>query len=92
MECPRNTQIFKGDDQIMDDSDPQAIRMLELSELIVNKISLNISNFDSEQISKLETMQETLDFHLEQDNIDNAVNEAEHLNTYLEEICTSEEK
>lgn len=88
MECPRNTQIFKGDNQIMDDLDPQAIRMLELTELIVNKISLNISNFDSEQISKLETMQETLDFHLEQDNIDNAINEAEHLNKYLEEICT----
>ena len=72
----------------MDDSDPQAIRMLELSELIVNKISLNISNFSTEQINKLETMQESLDFHLEQDNLSNAVNEAEHLNTYLEEICT----
>ncbi len=76
----------------MDDLDPQAIIMLALSELIVNKISLNISNFDSEQISKLETMQETLDFHLEQDNLDNAVNEAEHFETYLEEIRTSEEK
>lgn len=72
----------------MDDSDPQAIRMLELSELIVNKISSNIDNFSTEQINKLETMQESLDFHLEQDNLNNAVNEAEHLNTYLEEICT----
>jgi hypothetical protein len=71
----------------MDDFDPQAIKMLELSELIVNKISLNISNFDTDQISNLETMQESLDFHLEQDNIDNAVNEAEHLNKYLDEIC-----
>jgi hypothetical protein len=72
----------------MDDFDPQAIKMLELSELIVNKISLNISNFDKDQISNLETMQATLDFHLEQDNLNNAVNEAEHLNKYLDEICT----
>ena len=72
----------------MDDFDPQAIKMLELSELIVNKISLNINNFDEDQISNLETMQESLDFHLEQDNLNNAVNEAEHLNKYLDEICT----
>jgi len=72
----------------MDDFDPQAIKMLELSELIVNKISLNISNFNADQISNLETMQESLDFHLEQDNLNNAVNEAEHLNKYLDEICT----
>lgn len=71
----------------MDDFDPQAIKMLELSELIVNKISLNISNFNTDQINSLETMQESLDFHLEQDNLDNAVNEAEHLNKYLDEIC-----
>ena len=71
----------------MDDFDPQAIKMLELSELIVNKISLNISNFSQDQISNLETMQESLDFHLEQDNLNNAVNEAEHLNKYLDEIC-----
>ena len=72
----------------MDDFDPQAIKMLELSELIVNKISLNIDNFDKDQISNLETMQESLDFHLEQDNLNNAVNEAEHLNKYLDQICT----
>ena len=72
----------------MDDFDPQAQRMLELSELIVNKISLNINNFSADQISNLETMQESLDFHLEQDNLNNAVNEAEHLNKYLDEICT----
>ena len=71
----------------MDDFDPQAIKMLELSELIVNKISLNISNFSQDQISNLETMQESLDFHLEQDNLNNAVNEAEHLNKYVDEIC-----
>lgn len=76
----------------MDDFDPQAERMLELSELIVNKISSNIDNFNTDQISNLETMQATLDFHLEQDNLNNAVNEAEHLNKYLDEICTSEEK
>lgn len=76
----------------MDDFDPQAIRMLELSELIVNKISFNIDNFNADQINSLETMQSTLDFHLEQDNLNNAVNEAEHLNKYLDEICTSEEK
>jgi len=76
----------------MDDFDPQAIKMLELSELIVNKISLNINNFSSDQISNLETMQESLDFHLVQDNLNNAINEAEHLNKYLDEICTSEEK
>ena len=72
----------------MDDFDPQAIKMLELSELIVNKISLNIDNFDKDQISNLETMQESLDFHLKQDNLNNAVNEAEHLNKYLDGICT----
>ena len=72
----------------MDDFDPQAQRMLELSELIVNKISSNISNFNTDQISNLETMQATLDFHLEQDNLNNAVNEAEHLNKYLDQICT----
>lgn len=71
----------------MDDFDPQAQRMLELSELIVNKISSNIDNFNTDQISNLETMQATLDFHLEQDNLNNAVNEAEHLNKYLDEIC-----
>tara|TARA_Y100000114_G_scaffold97279_1_gene90592 strand:- start:509 stop:739 length:231 start_codon:yes stop_codon:yes gene_type:complete len=76
----------------MDDFDPQAIKMLELSELIVNKISLNINNFSSDQINNLETMQESLDFHLVQDNLNNAINEAEHLNKYLDEICTSEEK
>lgn len=76
----------------MDDFDPQAQRMLELSELIVNKISSNIDNFNADQINSLETMQATLDFHLEQDNLNNAVNEAEHLNKYLDEICTSEEK
>lgn len=76
----------------MDDFDPQAIKMLELSELIVNKISLNINNFSSDQINNLETMQESLDFHLGQDNLNNAINEAEHLNKYLDEICTSEEK
>lgn len=72
----------------MDDFDPQAIKMLELGELIVNKISLNISNFNADQINSLETMQATLDFHLEQDNLNNAVNEAEHLNKYLDKICT----
>jgi hypothetical protein len=72
----------------MDDFDPQAQRMLELSELIVNKISSNIDNFNTDQISNLETMQESLDFHLGQDNLSNAVNEAEHLNKYLDEICT----
>ena len=72
----------------MDDFDPQAQRMLELSELIVNKISSNIDNFNADQINSLETMQATLDFHLEQDNLNNAVNEAEHLNKYLDEICT----
>ena len=76
----------------MDDFDPQAQRMLELSELIVNKISSNIDNFNTDQISHLETMQATLDFHIEQDNLSNAVNEAEHLNKYLGEICMSEEK
>ena len=71
----------------MDDFDPQAIKMLELSEIIVNKISLNINNFSSDQINNLETMQESLDFHLGQDNLNNAINEAEHLNKYLDEIC-----
>lgn len=72
----------------MDDFDPQAKRMLELSELIVNKISSNINDFNRDQINSLHTMQSTLDFHLEQDNLNNAVNEAEHLNKYLDEICT----
>ena len=36
----------------MDDFDPQAKRMLELSELIVNKISLNISNFNTDLLSQ----------------------------------------
>lgn len=72
----------------MDDFDPQSERILELSELIINKISSNINNFSKEQINKLETMQESLDFHLEQDNLNNAMNEAEHLNKYLDEICT----
>ena len=76
----------------MDDFDPQAQRMLELSELIVNKISSNISNFNTDQINSIETMQESLDFHLQQDNLNNAINEAEHLNKYLDEICMSEEK
>ena len=72
----------------MDDFDPQSERILELSELIINKISSNINNFSKEQINKLETMQESLDFHREQDNLNNAMNEAEHLNKYLDEICT----
>jgi|TARA_Y100000289_G_scaffold61499_1_gene69625 hypothetical protein len=72
----------------MDDFDPQAQRMLELSELIVNKISSNISNFNTDQINSIETMQESLDFHLQQDNLNNAINEAEHLNKYLDQICT----
>ena len=72
----------------MDDLDPQAIKMLELSELIVSKISSNISNFNTDQINSIETMQESLDFHLQQDNLNNAINEAEHLNKYLDQICT----
>jgi hypothetical protein len=83
MECPRNTQIFKGDNQIMDDLDPKSQEVLQLSYEIVQLIEQNVDSFNDEETEEVITSHETISFFLEQDNVERALVEAQSLKKYL---------
>jgi hypothetical protein len=83
MECPRNTQIFKGDNQIMDDLDPKSQEVLQLSYEIVQLIEQNVDSFNDEETEEVITSHETISFFLEQDNVERALVEAQNLKKYL---------
>lgn len=83
MECPRNTQIFKRDNQIMDDLDPKSQEVLQLSYEIVQLIEQNVDSFNDEETEEVITSHETISFFLEQDNVERALVEAQNLKKYL---------
>jgi len=83
MECPRNTQIFKRDNQIMDDLDPKSQEVLQLSYEIVQLIEQNVDSFNDEETEEVITSHETISFFLEQDNVERALVEAQSLKKYL---------
>jgi hypothetical protein len=70
----------------MDDSDPYAEEMLEKSLFICESIGNHIDSFTDEQVEDIMMMQQSMDFHLQQDNIDKAIIECRNLYNKINEI------
>tara|TARA_B100001250_G_C19761866_1_gene772853 strand:+ start:1039 stop:1263 length:225 start_codon:yes stop_codon:yes gene_type:complete len=72
----------------MDDFDENTIEVLNLSQEIVELIELNIQKFTPEESDDIVTTNETIQFFLEQDDIDRALAESITLKEYLLKITS----
>lgn len=72
----------------MDDFDENTIEVLNLSQEIVELIELNIQKFTPEESDDIVTTNETIQFFLEQDDIDRALAESISLKEYLLKITS----
>ena len=70
----------------MDESDPYAEEMLAKSLYIVENIANHVENFTDEEIADVIMMQESMEFHLKQDNTEKAVIECRNLYNKIKEI------
>ena len=70
----------------MDESDPFAEEMLEKSLYIVENIANHVDNFTDEEVADVMMMQESMEFHLKQDNTDKAIIECRNLYNKINEI------
>ncbi len=67
----------------MEENDPNAEKVLQLSLEIVQLIEQNISCFDDAQTQEVLTANDTIKFFLDNDNTERALNEANNLKKYL---------
>ena len=72
----------------MDEFDENTIEVLNLSQEIVELIELNIQKFTPEESDDIVTTNETIQFFLEQDDIDRALAESITLKEYLLKITS----
>ena len=72
----------------MDDFDENTIEVLNLSQEIVELIESNIQKFTPEESDDIVTTNETIQFFLEQDDIDRALAESITLKEYLLKITS----
>ena len=72
----------------MDDFDENTIEVLNLSQEIVELIESNIQKFTPEESDDIVTTSETIQFFLEQDDIDRALAESISLKEYLLKITS----
>jgi hypothetical protein len=67
----------------MEDDDPNAEKVLQLSYEIVQLIEQNADYFDDAQTQEVLTANDTIKFFLDNDNTERALNEANNLKKYL---------
>ena len=70
----------------MQEEDPFAEEMLEKSLYIVENIANHVESFTDEEIQDVIMMQESMEFHLKQDNTEKAVIECRNLYNKIKEI------
>ena len=70
----------------MNESDPFAEEMLEKSLYIVENIANHVQNFTDEEIQDIIIMQQSMEFHLKQDNTEKAIIECRNLYNKINEI------
>ena len=70
----------------MNDDDPYAEEMLEKSQFISQNIINNVNLYTNEEIEDILLMQQSMEFHIERDNMDKAITECRNLYNYIQEI------
>lgn len=70
----------------MNDEDPYAEEMLEKSQFISQNIINNVNLYTNEEIEDILLMQQSMEFHIERDNMDKAITECRNLYNYIQEI------
>lgn len=73
---------------MIDDLDEDVIKVLELSQEILELIEQNIVNFSSVEADTITTTNESIQFFLEQENVERALNESINLKQYLLKITS----
>lgn len=73
---------------MIDDLDEDVIKVLELSQEILELIEQNIVNFSSVEADTITTTNESIQFFLEQENVERALNESLNLKQYLLKITS----
>ena len=71
---------------MIDDLDEDIIKVLELSQEILELIEQNIVNFSAVESETIVTTNESIQFFLEQDNTERALTESLNLKKYLLKI------
>ena len=71
---------------MIDDLDEDVIKVLELSQEILELIEQNIVNFSAVEADTITTTNESIQFFLEQENVERALNESINLKKYLVKI------
>ena len=71
---------------MIDDLNENTIKVLELSQEILELIEQNIVNFSSVEIDTIVTTNESIQFFLQQDNTQRALDESLNLKKYLLKI------
>lgn len=67
----------------MEDDDPNAEKVLQLSYEIIHLIEQNVDCFDDAQTQEVLTSNETMQFFLDNNNTERALTEARNLKKYL---------
>ena len=70
----------------MDDNDPHAEEMLEKSLYIVENLAKYVDTFNEDQLEDIVLMQQSMDFHLKQDNTHKAIIECRNLYNKIQQI------
>tara|TARA_Y100000287_G_scaffold177555_1_gene169307 strand:+ start:1273 stop:1494 length:222 start_codon:yes stop_codon:yes gene_type:complete len=73
---------------MIDDLDEDVIKVLELSQEILELIEQNIVNFSSVEADTITTTNESIQFFLEQENVERALTESLNLKQYLLKITS----
>ena len=73
---------------MIDDLDEDVIKFLELSQEILELIEQNIVNFSSVEADTITTTNESIQFFLEQENVERALTESLNLKKYLLKITS----
>ena len=73
---------------MIDDLDEDVIKVLELSQEILELIEQNIVNFSTVEADTITTTNESIQFFLEQENVERALNESLNLKQYLLKITS----
>jgi len=73
---------------MIDDLDEDTLKVLELSQEILELIEQNIVNFSAVEAETIVTTNESIQFFLEQENVERALNESLNLKKYLVKITS----
>tara|TARA_B100000214_G_C23801926_1_gene550790 strand:- start:149 stop:376 length:228 start_codon:yes stop_codon:yes gene_type:complete len=71
---------------MIDDLDEDTLKVLELSQEILELIEQNIVNFSAVESETIVTTNESIQFFLEQENVERALTESLNLKKYLLKI------